>query len=81
MLFLVSDLEKGEYDLIRTDITKGSVDIIIGTHALIQTEIKYKKLGLVVIDEQHKFGVSQRALLGEKAKAGLGELHPDVLDL
>jgi len=76
---LVSDLEKGEYDLIRTDITKGSVDIIIGTHALIQTEIKYKKLGLVVIDEQHKFGVSQRALLGEKAKAGLGELHPDVL--
>lgn len=54
-------------------------DIIVGTHALIQEDIKYKRLGLVVIDEQHKFGVTQRALLGAKARLGLGGIHPDIL--
>lgn len=54
-------------------------DIIVGTHALIQEDVKYRKLGLVVIDEQHKFGVTQRALLGTKAKLGLEGVHPDVL--
>ncbi len=44
-------------------ITEGRVDIVIGTHAVLSDEVKFAKLGLVVIDEQHKFGVRQRATL------------------
>jgi ATP-dependent DNA helicase RecG len=51
----------------------GEIHIIIGTHALIQEEIAFKNLGLVVIDEQHRFGVIQRATLRKKG------IHPDVL--
>lgn len=47
---------------------KGDVDIIIGTHALISKEVKFKKLALAIIDEQHRFGVEQRQLLRQKAK-------------
>lgn len=47
-------------------IKKGEIDIIIGTHALLQEGVRFHKVGLIVIDEQHKFGVSQRALLPEK---------------
>ncbi len=49
-----------------SEIEKGLVDIVIGTHALIEDDVKFHKLGLVVIDEQHKFGVGQRRLLREK---------------
>jgi len=55
------------------DIKDGKVDLIIGTHALLEENVKFKKLGLVVIDEQHKFGVGQRALLPRKGS------NPDVL--
>ncbi len=55
------------------DIASGETDIVIGTHALIQEGVKFKKLGLAVIDEQHKFGVMQRALLRKKG------MKPDVL--
>jgi ATP-dependent DNA helicase RecG len=54
-------------------IASGEFDIIAGTHALIQEGVIFKNLGLVVIDEQHRFGVMQRALLRKKA------LNPDVL--
>ena len=50
-----------------------TADIIVGTHALIQERLMFRKLGLVVIDEQHKFGVMQRALLRKKGE------NPDVL--
>ncbi|MEW6107636.1 MAG: ATP-dependent DNA helicase RecG [Nitrospirota bacterium] len=55
------------------DITSGEIEIIIGTHALIQENIFFRNLGLAVIDEQHKFGVMQRALLRKKG------INPDVL--
>ncbi|MCX7714469.1 MAG: ATP-dependent DNA helicase RecG [Clostridia bacterium] len=50
-------------------IEKGNADIIIGTHAIIQSSVKYNKLGLVIADEQHRFGVSQRAALAGKGKS------------
>jgi len=54
-------------------IADGGTDIVIGTHTLIQEKIEFAKLGLAVIDEQHKFGVAQR---GQLIKKGL---HPDIL--
>lgn len=51
---------------IRHELKDGKIDIIIGTHSLIQEEVSFEKTGLIVIDEQHKFGVSQRALFREK---------------
>jgi ATP-dependent DNA helicase RecG len=61
---------------ILADLASGSVDIAIGTHALISEGIEFDSLGVVVIDEQHRFGVEQRAALRDK---GAGEAIPDVL--
>jgi ATP-dependent DNA helicase RecG len=55
------------------EIASGDIDIIVGTHALIQEGVVFRNLGLIIIDEQHRFGVMQRALLRKKA------LNPDVL--
>jgi ATP-dependent DNA helicase RecG len=55
------------------EIASGDMDIIVGTHALIQEGVVFKNLGLVIVDEQHRFGVMQRALLRKKA------LNPDVI--
>lgn len=51
---------------LRASISRGTVDIIIGTHALIQDQVKYKDLALVIVDEQHRFGVKQRQALHDK---------------
>jgi ATP-dependent DNA helicase RecG len=56
------------------DLKEGSIDFLIGTHALLEDEVKFSKLGLVVIDEQHRFGVAQRAKMRQKS-----ELSPHVL--
>ena len=61
---------------ILADLINGRVDILIGTHALIQDKVEYSSLGVVVIDEQHRFGVEQRAALRDKGDAGAA---PDVL--
>lgn len=65
-MYFGENLESG---LKKTDLTKkindGKIKIIIGTHALIQKNVKIKKLGLVIIDEQHRFGIKQRAKLTE----------------
>ncbi|WP_422343876.1 ATP-dependent DNA helicase RecG [Parasphingorhabdus sp.] len=49
-------------------LADGSIDILVGTHAIFQEKVQYRKLAMAVIDEQHKFGVSQRLMLTEKAK-------------
>ncbi len=56
-----------------SDIASGAANIIIGTHAILEKNVAFKNLALIVIDEQHRFGVIQRALLQEKSE------HPDVL--
>ena len=61
---------------ILADLVGGKVDLLIGTHALIQDKVEYASLGVVVIDEQHRFGVEQRAALRDKGDAGAS---PDVL--
>ncbi len=70
---LLGRLAASEKATVRARIADGSVRLIIGTHALIQEQTDFHRLGLVVIDEQHRFGVEQRAALIEKGKA------PDVL--
>lgn len=65
---LLTGSVKGKKKL-ASEIENGGYDIIIGTHAIIQKEVKYKNLGLAVVDEQHRFGVSQRADLVNKSKA------------
>jgi ATP-dependent DNA helicase RecG len=49
-------------------LADGSIDILVGTHAIFQEAVNYKQLGLIVIDEQHRFGVAQRMLLTQKAE-------------
>ena len=57
------------------DVAGGQVDILVGTHALIQEGVHFARLGVAVVDEQHRFGVSQRVLLKEKADS----IEPDLL--
>ncbi len=54
-------------------VGSGGLDILVGTHALIQEDVEFKSLGLIVVDEQHRFGLRQRMLLKEKG------IHPDTL--
>ena len=70
---LIGSLSKKEKDLLHKELKEGTIDIIIGTHALFQDEVDYKNLGLVITDEQHRFGVLQRANLKNKG------FSPDVL--
>lgn len=64
-----------------TGLADGTVDIVIGTHALIQEAVEFKHLGVAVIDEQHRFGVEQRAALRERAMRGAQDTMPDVLSM
>ncbi|MFN3134379.1 MAG: ATP-dependent DNA helicase RecG, partial [Candidatus Kryptonium sp.] len=70
---LIGSLKPKEKEKVLSEIENGEAQIIIGTHALIQERVNFKNLGLVVIDEQHRFGVMQRAMLIEKG------YNPDVL--
>ncbi|MEZ5306767.1 MAG: ATP-dependent DNA helicase RecG [Pyrinomonadaceae bacterium] len=62
---LTGRLKAAEKRRVQKEIAEGSVDLVVGTHALIQDAVEFKKLGLAVIDEQHRFGVGQRAKLRE----------------
>ena len=62
------------------DLEAGLIDLLVGTHALITEDVRFSALGVVVIDEQHRFGVDQRAALREKGSAnGLDGTDPDLL--
>ena len=65
---LYSGIKAKEKEMIIEDIRLGNTDLIIGTHALIQNQISFANLALVIIDEQHKFGVHQRMTLTSKGK-------------
>lgn len=70
---LTGSLPKKEKDFIHEELKLGKIDMVVGTHALIQEEVVYKNLGLVITDEQHRFGVLQRTSLQNKG------ITPDVL--
>jgi ATP-dependent DNA helicase RecG len=72
---LIGRLTAGEKAEIRARLRTGMSPLVVGTHALIQEEVAFRRLGLAVIDEQHRFGVEQRALLAQKNTAE----GPDVL--
>ena len=64
--FLTGKTENKERKKILKNLEEGKINLIIGTHALFQKKISFKKLGLAIIDEQHKFGVKQRKKLSDK---------------
>ena len=70
---LVGRQKAAERKQILTAINGGKIDIVVGTHALIQKDVEFKNLGFVVVDEQHRFGVVQRGKLLQKG------LHPHLL--
>lgn len=70
---LVSGISKKKKEAILERLQKGEIDILIGTHAVLENNVIFSKLGLVVTDEQHRFGVRQRSMIAEKGN------NPDVL--
>jgi ATP-dependent DNA helicase RecG len=70
---LLGETSNKDKELIKDRLSKGKIDIIIGTHAIIQEDVNFKNLGFVVIDEQHRFGVNQRLDLISKG------FSPDIL--
>jgi len=70
---LTGSIGKKERSGMITDIAQGATDVVIGTHALIQAEVVFSRLGLAITDEQHRFGVAQRAALQQKGE------NPDIL--
>lgn len=70
---LISGITKSKKTEILEKLENGEIDILIGTHAMLEENVKFKNLGLVVTDEQHRFGVKQRTKMAEKGQ------NPDVL--
>lgn len=68
MALLTGSMKTGERQAVYDGLADGSISIVIGTHALIQEKVHFKKLALAIIDEQHRFGVEQRATLQRKGQ-------------
>jgi len=73
---LTASVARAEADALRVALAAGELDLVVGTHALFQSEVRFARLALAVIDEQHRFGVRERQAL---AGRGPGGLHPHVL--
>jgi len=76
---LSGSLKAAEKRKIKQALAEGEIDIAIGTHALIQSNVVFANLGLVITDEQHRFGVRQRLSLNSKGKGMGKDRHPHVL--
>jgi ATP-dependent DNA helicase RecG len=76
---LISGLTASEKRSARTRIADGRAQLVVGTHALIEEAVQFSKLGLVIVDEQHRFGVMQRKRMIEKGEMKGGAPSPDVL--
>ncbi len=76
IVLLTGSMEQDRKRLVRRHIAQGNAQLVIGTHALIQDRVEFEKLGLVIVDEQHRFGVMQRLKLMKKDS---GAPEPDVL--
>ncbi len=63
---------------VKKEIADGKVDVVVGTQAVVQSTVSFKKLGLAIIDEQHRFGVSQRSMI---TKLQQGDIHPHFLSM
>ncbi len=70
---LVGSLPNKEKEQLLEDLRLGNIDVLVGTHAVIQENVEFNKLGLAITDEQHRFGVKQRAVLSQKG------ISPDIL--
>ncbi len=66
---LTASLTAKEKREVKKKLKEGEIDFVVGTHALISVDVEFRKLGLVIADEQHRFGVDQRAKLSQKAEA------------
>jgi ATP-dependent DNA helicase RecG len=60
---------------------EGSIDLLVGTQAVIQDHVHFRELGLIIVDEQHRFGVGQRLALSRKGEAGRGQVVPHQLNM
>jgi len=77
--FLTGNIKaKGRKELLK-NLETGAIDIVVGTHALFSKDVEYKNLQLVVIDEQHRFGVTQRALIMSKGQSHPAGAPPNLL--
>jgi ATP-dependent DNA helicase RecG len=79
IVLLTGSLENDRKREIRRHIGQGSAQLVIGTHALIEQKVEFAKLGLVIVDEQHRFGVLQRFKLMKKSGDASADAEPDVL--
>ena len=70
---LVGSTTRKEKKQIKKELAEGNIPVVVGTHALLEEDVEFHRLGLVIIDEQHRFGVMQRARLMGKG------VHPDIL--
>src|SRR5919106_2296986 len=72
---LTGSTPQAQKDKILAEVAAGAVDLLIGTHALIEETVEFERLGIAIVDEQHRFGMHQRKRLREKNMAG----EPDIL--
>ena len=73
IVLLLGGIDPKARQALYSEIKEGVINVVVGTHAIIQEGVEFKKLGVAIIDEQHKFGVEQRALLRNKGLKGINK--------